>query len=126
MHVKSNPYQCEAGYGNYGGHQLDAEDTDDGIIYVASHSGSKAKAHYFHALDTDERPKCSYLAEEELASDYDEDIPPIDLSKGNSVESFTNRVQVATEQSLNAEGMPVTVTTILWLSLSPFRCSSNL
>lgn len=111
--MKSNPYQCEAGYGNYGGRQLDAEDTDDGIIYVASHSGNKAKTHYFHALDMDERPKCSYLAEEELASDYDEDIPPIDLSKVNSVESFTNRVQIASEQSLNAEGMPVTVTTIL-------------
>lgn len=122
VHVKSNPYQCEAGYGNYGGRHVDDEDTDDGSIYVAGQSGIKAKTHYFHAvphtLDLDEphikQPtKCSYLAEEELASDYDEDIPPIDLSKVNSVESFKNRVQTETEHSLNAEGMPVTVTTIL-------------
>jgi len=122
VHVKSNPYQCEAGYGNYGVRHIDDEDTDDGVIYLAGQLCTKAKTHYFHAaphtLDMDEDepqrkqpPKCSYLAEEELASDYDEDIPG--LSKVNSVESFNNRVQIATERSVNAEGMPVTVTTIL-------------
>ncbi|KAL7733297.1 hypothetical protein ACLKA6_004794 [Drosophila palustris] len=122
VHVKTNPYQCEAGYGHYEDRHIDDEDTDDGIIYLAGQPCTKAKTHYFPAaplaLDMDEdepqreqRPKCSYLAEEELASDYDEDIPGV--SKVNSVESFDNRVQIATERSVNAEGMPVTVTTIL-------------
>jgi len=118
VHVKSNPYQCEAGYGNYLVRHIDDEDTDDGVIYLAGQPCTKAKTHYFHAappsldLDEDEPhrkrpPKCSYLAEEELASDYDEDIPK-GLSKVNSVESFENRVQIATERSVNAEGMSIT------------------
>lgn len=57
--------------------------------------------------------KCSYLAEEELASDYDEDIPPIDLSKTNSIESIESQVRIASERSVKTEGLPVTETTIL-------------
>lgn len=108
---------------------IDDEDTDDGIIYVAGHAGARSKTHYFHAvphvLDLDDAEpqrrqqqqqqalKCSYLAEEELASDYDEDIPPIDLSKTNSIESIETRVRIASERSVKAEGLPVTETTIM-------------
>lgn len=131
VHVKSNPYQCDGGYGNYGSYcvrHIDDEDTDEGIIYVAGHAGARSKTHYFHAaphaLDLDDSEpqrrqqqqqalKCSYLAEEELASDYDEDIPPIDLSKTNSIESIENQVRIASERSAKAEGLPVTETTIL-------------
>ncbi|SPP77399.1 Hypothetical predicted protein [Drosophila guanche] len=122
VHVKSNPYQCEAGYGHYPVKHTDDEDTDDGIIYMAGHGPgpccSKAKTHCFNEQDHQnsnqhhKKPtKCRYLAEEELASDYDEDVPAIDLSKATSVESFGTRVQ--TERSVNADGLPVTVTTIL-------------
>jgi len=108
VHVKSNPYQCEAGYGHYPVCHTD-DDTDDGIIYMD-------RTHFYH--EQEQHPakavsstKCSYLAEEELASDYDEDVPAIDLSKATSVESFGTRVQ--SEQAVNADGLPVTVTTIL-------------
>lgn len=110
MHVKSNPYQCEAGYGHYPLRHADDDDTDDGIIYMA-------RTHYFHGPEQEQHQpppkaaKCRYLAEEELASDYDEDVPVIDLSKTTSAESFGTRVQ--TEQVVNADGLPVTVTTIL-------------
>jgi len=111
VHVKSNPYQCEAGYGHYPVCHTD-DDTDDGIIYMD-------RTHFYHDQEQAHvvksvavpSTKCSYLAEEELASDYDEDVPAIDLSKATSVESFGTRVQ--TEHAVNADGLPVTVTTIL-------------
>ncbi|KAI8040447.1 hypothetical protein M5D96_006390 [Drosophila gunungcola] len=107
VHVKSNPYQCEAGYGHYSVCHTD-DDTDDGIIYMD-------RTHFYHEQDGHQAKsagaKCSYLAEEELASDYDEDVPAIDLSKATSVETFATRVQ--SEQVVNADGLPVTVTTIL-------------
>lgn len=114
VHVKSNPYQCEAGYGHYSVRHTDDEDTDDGIIYMArTHFFHEQEQHHPHqGVHHPVKPaKCSYLAEEELASDYDEDVPAIDLSKATSVESFGTRVQ--TERAVNADGLPVTVTTIL-------------
>lgn len=141
-HIKSNPYQSESGYGGYTGYNLNGstsqqrhanlnavhnttdedDDTDDGIIYMPGPSSSKKQPHYFHApmvnstvaekKQTVEQSDGEEQVEQEHEEDYDEDIPPIDLSKAPSDESFATKVQ--TEKGVNADGASFTVTTILW------------
>lgn len=98
----------------------DDDDTDDGIIYMPGPSSSKKQPHYFHApmvnataeqKQSVEHSDGEEQVEQEHEEDYDEDIPPIDLSKAPSVESFTTKVQ--TEKGVNADGASFTVTTIL-------------
>ncbi|CAD7002753.1 unnamed protein product [Ceratitis capitata] len=140
-HIKSNPYQSDSGYGGYTGYQVngnaaqqrhaninavhnttdDDDDTDDGIIYMPGPSSSKKQPHYFHApmVNATEKKQRAEQSdgeeqvEPEHEEDYDEDIPPIDLSKAPSVESFTTTTKVQTEKGINADGASFTVTTIL-------------
>lgn len=103
---------------------IEDDDTDDGIIYMPAPLSVQKQPHYFPTatlatLDFEEPSSLSIIdideqQEMELEADYDEeDIPPIDLSKAPSVESFGNKVRTEKEVQINADGKPITVTTIL-------------
>lgn len=111
------------------------DDTDDGIIYMPGPASSKKQPHYFPAptqpMDTFEEPSSSIIdvdeqGEGDVPADYDEDIPPIDLSKPPSLQSFTNNIRTEKEVQINADGKPITVTTILWFHFAALLLNPRL